>query len=318
MVLIGAGRSFIAGADIRQFGKARSGSPAAQHLDVLDDEREAVVAAIHGYALGGGLEHAHGLQLPHRRAERQGRPARGADRHPAGRRRHAAPAAPDRPEGGDGDDRQRPPRAGRRSEEARHHRRDRRREGTCAARRSRFAKSIADKRPLPRVRDNDRPSSPKRKADPGMFEAMRKIDRAQGAQPEGAVSLHRVPSRRRRRSRSRRASRPSAAVRASWRTPTRRRRCATPSSPSARWRRSPGAAEGSQAAAKIEDRGGDRRRHDGRRHRHVLRRRRHPGEDPRRHAGGARQAACSASRQLRRQRQARQHHAGSRWTSGCR
>ena len=57
MVLIGAGRSFIAGADIRQFGKPRP-QPARRSTDVLDDSTKPIVAAIHGYALGGGLEHA--------------------------------------------------------------------------------------------------------------------------------------------------------------------------------------------------------------------------------------------------------------------
>src|SRR5947208_9415073 len=57
MVLIGAGRSFIAGADIRQFGKAAAPRPAnaRRHYDVTDDSAKPVVAAIHGYALGGGL-----------------------------------------------------------------------------------------------------------------------------------------------------------------------------------------------------------------------------------------------------------------------
>src|SRR5436853_7520121 len=57
MVLIGAGRSFIAGADIRQFGKTRPVTT-RRSTDVLDESKKPVVAAIHGYALGGGLEHA--------------------------------------------------------------------------------------------------------------------------------------------------------------------------------------------------------------------------------------------------------------------
>src|SRR5487761_2759335 len=52
MVLIGAGRSFIAGADRK---RAPIGS---RTYDVLDRSAKPVVAAIHGYALGGGLENA--------------------------------------------------------------------------------------------------------------------------------------------------------------------------------------------------------------------------------------------------------------------
>ena len=57
LVLIGAGRSFIAGADIRRFGTKRE-NPARRSYDALDQSSKPVVAAIHGYALGGGLEHA--------------------------------------------------------------------------------------------------------------------------------------------------------------------------------------------------------------------------------------------------------------------
>ena len=56
-VVIGAGRSFIAGADIRQFGKARA-PLARKPYDAYEDSPKPVIAAIHGYALGGGLENA--------------------------------------------------------------------------------------------------------------------------------------------------------------------------------------------------------------------------------------------------------------------
>ena len=57
VVLLGAGRSFIAGADIRQFGKNRPRLPLGKRVyDVLDAATKPVIAAIHGYALGGGLE----------------------------------------------------------------------------------------------------------------------------------------------------------------------------------------------------------------------------------------------------------------------
>ena len=56
-VLIGAGRTFIAGADIKGFGKGRP-KPKKRTYDVLDTVSKPVVAAIHGYALGGGLENA--------------------------------------------------------------------------------------------------------------------------------------------------------------------------------------------------------------------------------------------------------------------
>jgi len=59
MVLIGAGRSFIAGADIRGFGTGRKRAPIGKRTyDVLDASPKPVVAAIHGFALGGGLENA--------------------------------------------------------------------------------------------------------------------------------------------------------------------------------------------------------------------------------------------------------------------
>ena len=59
-VVIGAGRTFVAGADIKEFGKMTSGARSRGSLLPLllqiEDSRKPVVMAIHGAAFGGGLE----------------------------------------------------------------------------------------------------------------------------------------------------------------------------------------------------------------------------------------------------------------------
>jgi 3-hydroxyacyl-CoA dehydrogenase len=174
MVLIGAGRSFIAGADIRQFGTRRPPPvPGRRTHEVLDASQKPVVAAIHGYALGGGLEIAlashYRIAVP---SAKVGLPeiligilpgSGGTQRLPrligpkaamelilSGRHVPAEEANKlgiiDElvPEGG-----------------------DLRTAAIVMARR------IADTRPLPRIRDHDEKLA-EAKADPGIFEAMRK------------------------------------------------------------------------------------------------------------------------------------------------
>ncbi|HWZ33526.1 MAG TPA: 3-hydroxyacyl-CoA dehydrogenase NAD-binding domain-containing protein [Bryobacteraceae bacterium] len=60
VVIIGGGRTFIAGADIREFGKIVSGDRPRlslnPSLNKIEDSTKPVVMAIHGTAFGGGLE----------------------------------------------------------------------------------------------------------------------------------------------------------------------------------------------------------------------------------------------------------------------
>ncbi|WP_104204141.1 enoyl-CoA hydratase/isomerase family protein [Billgrantia saliphila] len=63
LVLVARGRTFIAGADIREFGKPPQTPILPEVIAHLEASAKPIVAALHGTALGGGLEVALGCQL---------------------------------------------------------------------------------------------------------------------------------------------------------------------------------------------------------------------------------------------------------------
>src|SRR5215469_3726585 len=56
VVLVCEGRTFIAGADITEFGGAQKGASLFDVQEAIENAKKPVIAAIHGTALGGGLE----------------------------------------------------------------------------------------------------------------------------------------------------------------------------------------------------------------------------------------------------------------------
>ena len=170
-VMIGAGRTFIAGADIRQFGKARA-TPTRRTYDALDQGKKPVVAAIHGYALGGGLENAlachYRVAVP---SAKVGLPEVQIGILPGGGGTQRLPRvvgpkiALDMIVSGRHVPADEAKRLGIVDEIVPGN--DLRREAIA------YARSIADKRPLPRVRDRNETLA-EAKSDPGMFDAARK------------------------------------------------------------------------------------------------------------------------------------------------
>ena len=56
ILIVCEGRTYIAGADIREFGKPLQGTSLAEVQAVIEGASKPVISSIHGTALGGGLE----------------------------------------------------------------------------------------------------------------------------------------------------------------------------------------------------------------------------------------------------------------------
>ena len=99
VVLWGGRRIFAAGADIVELGDSGAravGEHFAGALGALASIPRATIAAVNGYALGGGLELALACDFRVCAEDARFGPARGAPRRDPGRRRHPAPAPPHR------------------------------------------------------------------------------------------------------------------------------------------------------------------------------------------------------------------------------
>ena len=97
VILTGAGdKAFIAGADINEVAtdtpvqaeeKTRRGQDV---MTLIENLGKPVIAAVNGFALGGGCEAALASHHPHRRGKREIRVARSETRDHSGLRRHSA------------------------------------------------------------------------------------------------------------------------------------------------------------------------------------------------------------------------------------
>jgi 3-hydroxyacyl-CoA dehydrogenase len=92
IVIICAGRTFIAGADISEFGKPSKGATLPELQSALEGGPKPIIAAVHGTALGGGFEMT--LMCHYRVAEIW--PSRNQARPHSRRRRYPALAAAQR------------------------------------------------------------------------------------------------------------------------------------------------------------------------------------------------------------------------------
>ena len=102
LLIIGAGRTFPAGADIREFGGVRRRPNLGDVIERIETATKLTVAAIHGTALGGGMEITLGCDYRIALATAKNGPSGSQSRPASWRRGHAASTALDWHEGSTG------------------------------------------------------------------------------------------------------------------------------------------------------------------------------------------------------------------------
>ena len=295
VVLACAGRTFMAGADITEFGKFKSPGT-SDVIAAVETLGKPVVAALHGTPLGGGLEIALGCHFRVAAPGTRARPARDQARHHSGRRRHPAPAAPRRPGKGPRHDPHRRPDLGAGRARQRAGRRDRRgrRDGGGGRVREegRGREAAAGARARPQREARQCRSRKIRRARRRLRQARQGAAGADGGGRD-------APQRARPADRRRPAARVGRVSRAH------RQRAGEIAAPRL-LRRARGGEDrrhpGRHQAARDQARRHHRRRHHGRRHRDVLRQCGHPGDGGRDVGRRARRAGSTPSRRTTRAR----------------
>jgi hypothetical protein len=291
VVIACEGRTFMAGADITEFGGAPKSPTFPDMFEALERFSKPLIAAIHGTAFGGGFEIALACDYRVATPTAQVGLPRSQARHPAGRGRNAAPAASGRGRGG-----------------AQHHRLGRSGAGAGGAQAGGSRQDHRGRSHRRRCRICARESgqwtqADRRGEDRFRFGASRLLRSRAPAARQGEAKPQCAPA-----DRGRGGGGGEPAVRGRPQTRARAdrpmfRQSASPGAPACLLCRAPSVEDPwprcrrKASPSKVHRR--HRRRHDGRRHRHELRQRGHSRDGSRSRKGGPRPWPRRGAQELR-------------------